>query len=510
MKFGDGDRRVYAIYDTIEDFKIRDILNYYSEDEDLIISITQNIALNREELEKICKLRKNITLNIYYAENANTGFAQSKIRNRNDHLRYGIHLTKNSYLFNEEESKIFVDNCNYIKSKYGCEITINYNFTVEEAVNASNRVNKWAEQINNAEVNGEKLTPYEKYLWAFQIVNSFVYKLSNNDTGNNKESREVVSVLNSDTIVCAGYAELLSELCYKIGINCQSRFIERHAICTIDMVDPKYNIDGIYISNPTRSDMTPAPQRLSDIDLSSSLWTYEQANKWIKETKLLDDDCYYHYQGRENDILKLASDEIMKLFNEEYNILFKSHALHRSKQRDSNKSWIHKLIKKFDKTSELQNLPDDEQKNNHKKQIYEIIRDFNRTTNIEKFRSSIKTLLTDEEFGYLSYEDLVGYIQEYLETVDVDDPNTLRNIKTKYILDRKKKSKLPNARDIITAYKKILIAQGILEKDAIDSEIENVLDSSSYDALPSSLFLRNYLNGKGKSEIEEEFDNIRI
>ena len=41
-------------------------------------------------------------------------------------------------------------------------MVINNEFTVKMAINATNKVNQWVEEINTASINGESLSPFEK------------------------------------------------------------------------------------------------------------------------------------------------------------------------------------------------------------------------------------------------------------------------------------------------------------------------------------------------------------
>lgn len=118
----------------------------------------------------------------------------------------------------------------------------------------------------------KNLSPYEKYLYAYNIVKQFKPYL---ESTNREEARNLYSVLKSDYIVCAGFANLLKDLLDKLGIksfyygaavntgldNVANQDIVlnddvemhkvSHARLIVSLVDEKYGIDGIYEADPT-------------------------------------------------------------------------------------------------------------------------------------------------------------------------------------------------------------------------------------------------------------------
>lgn len=112
------------------------------------------------------------------------------------------------------------------------------------------------------------LSPFEKYIYIYNIVKQFKqYKENKEDKS---ASRNLYAILENEFMVCAGYSNLLGDLLNKCGIksikisvgvdtsydmedenkvistNCAS-----HARRYIYINDPKYNIDGFYIADPT-------------------------------------------------------------------------------------------------------------------------------------------------------------------------------------------------------------------------------------------------------------------
>ena len=110
------------------------------------------------------------------------------------------------------------------------------------------------------------LSPFEKYIYIFNVVKQFkYYKENENDK---RLSRNLYDILNNEYIVCVGYSVLLRDLLKKVGINSigisisvdtsydddntiTSTTRSGHARAYIYIIDPKYNIDGFYIADPT-------------------------------------------------------------------------------------------------------------------------------------------------------------------------------------------------------------------------------------------------------------------
>ncbi len=110
----------------------------------------------------------------------------------------------------------------------------------------------------------KSLSPLEKFAAAYLIVTKFAPYKHENNTDTADTSRAVYEFINKDgdiKIVCAGYANLLLELLHRMGFTGitywsvagenKDNTMDDHARIMIHLVDPKYGIDGIYMSDPT-------------------------------------------------------------------------------------------------------------------------------------------------------------------------------------------------------------------------------------------------------------------
>lgn len=118
------------------------------------------------------------------------------------------------------------------------------------------------------DIKNSNYSMFEKYIAAYNIVKKFKkYLESSNDKD---ESRYVKKLLNNDYMVCVGYANLLEELLkrldiktyhynvstdisYDEGFTLEEKEIELagHARVIVKIDDPKYDINGVYVADPT-------------------------------------------------------------------------------------------------------------------------------------------------------------------------------------------------------------------------------------------------------------------
>lgn len=125
-------------------------------------------------------------------------------------------------------------------------------YRLDDVLFAGKQLDDWANEINSATVDGKSLSPLEKFIYAYMIVQNRVGKECE---FNAKLSRDPIAILNNDYCVCVGYASLLNELCSRIGIQCTDKSVGVpgwHAINCSIIKDDKYGVNGLYYSDPTR------------------------------------------------------------------------------------------------------------------------------------------------------------------------------------------------------------------------------------------------------------------
>ena len=241
------------------------------------LTISKDIALDRDYLDFLCTTYPNSKITI--------------------HSGYNVLYSSPNTLYDEHETKTLADNVYYIFEKYDKELTFDEGFSVEEAIRASRKINNIIKEINEANINGEPLSPFEKFILAYRFVTDRLY-VEVNDGEDLSKSRSVISVLNGDKIVCAGYANLLATVLNRLGIPCTTQCMiaynedlksyGNHATCLVRMVDPKYKIDGIYFSDPTADRAFKRSLEYGSTSFNSALLKLDTVHRFFKKPIRLD------------------------------------------------------------------------------------------------------------------------------------------------------------------------------------------------------------------------------
>ena len=172
-----------------------------------------------------------------------------------------------NYDYKNEFNKVIFNHLKYLNNdRIKVVVGINEEYSLKDYV-------KYEKQLVEMIKPALNLSPFEKYLYAYNIVKKFKKYKENHE--NKDESRQLYKVLEGEYMVCAGFATLLADLLNKLGLGCselsvavnvghdgidldtldipdgvQTR-VGNHARIMVNIVDPKYGIDGIYFADPT-------------------------------------------------------------------------------------------------------------------------------------------------------------------------------------------------------------------------------------------------------------------
>ena len=120
-------------------------------------------------------------------------------------------------------------------------------YTGEEMLTAMAKAKLFIDEVKNS-----KASPFEKYLMIYRYVSQRRY-ISNEETQG--KTRDIISILNGDDIVCAGYANLLKWICNEVGIECETQDVnvgtEAHRNNRVYIKDDKYGLDGWFYADAT-------------------------------------------------------------------------------------------------------------------------------------------------------------------------------------------------------------------------------------------------------------------
>lgn len=179
-----------------------------------------------------------------------------KLNNLNNNITLNIPITRRS-IFNKYFKNLNLSNVNIIISN---DL---YDYSYEEYLREENKLDKLVEPIVNSD-----MSPFEKYMAVYNIVKNFKPYKENKDSKD--QSRYLRYILDNDYMVCVGYAKLLDTLLDKVGIRSidlrvavdtsyddgftqEEKVVDLngHARVLVSIDDDKYNIHGLYVSDPT-------------------------------------------------------------------------------------------------------------------------------------------------------------------------------------------------------------------------------------------------------------------
>lgn len=247
----------------------------------LIVTDKKLIGLNTYK-----ELKKAINLNIYDSlttkELPNLKYLNptTKINFRAKDLN-NLKAICNQLQELQKENPIYINLANYDKENFNQQILkldINYpNIIIDIGLNSYN-----LKEYLNYERNlyqliepAYHLSPFERYIYAYNITKN--YKKYKENEQNRQQARNLYDILDNEYMVCVGFANLLSDLLFKLGIENKkisgvaldksyddyyqgkedlevekvTTNNEHHSRIYVHIVDPKYGIDGIYIGDPT-------------------------------------------------------------------------------------------------------------------------------------------------------------------------------------------------------------------------------------------------------------------
>ena len=128
---------------------------------------------------------------------------------------------------------------------------------IEEAESGVN-LNNIIEDIKNVE-----LSPLEKIIFIYDLVKEKPYK-HEGEEDSSFDSRSVFRSITGDSIVCLGYANIMESILHRLGYRVLIDNLEGlskgepgHARLLVYLKDEKYNVDGVYVIDPTMDSRAP-------------------------------------------------------------------------------------------------------------------------------------------------------------------------------------------------------------------------------------------------------------
>lgn len=226
------------------------------------------IISNNTDIRNLSKIRdgekleitKELALNKSFLTMLATRFPNSDITVLSGYNAAMTQYSSQQPFFDTKETQVFIENLNYLRSKFSKDITFDDMFSAEQALEATRNFNATVKHIKSLKVNGRPLSPLERFYAAYNYVTQKMY----NEVDlieNSALSRNLINVLTTDKIVCVGYTNWLIALLNELDIPCtyqpmitqdpNSGELGNHATLAVRIVDPVYRVNGIFHSDPT-------------------------------------------------------------------------------------------------------------------------------------------------------------------------------------------------------------------------------------------------------------------
>lgn len=243
-------------------------------------------VLNKEYTEKpYVKLKEYYDLTTSYADTLSLKYVEynrvSSIKRNKQELT--THLVVNSldeiiefynlmpnltdYVIDLNSANKYIENFDYTKFKNinkNTNLTFRYGYCLSYKMNLKELIDlrssiMWFRSL----IDDTDLSPCEKLLYAYDIVKTFKYKLSENDKTDYTVSRAPHMILNpnNNNIVCSGYATLLDEITNFIDKGLKTTYsgvdikedtkTSVHMRNVVKIDDEKYDIHGLFVMDPT-------------------------------------------------------------------------------------------------------------------------------------------------------------------------------------------------------------------------------------------------------------------
>lgn len=232
--------------------------NYLQKTNELIISEPIPTA----EIENFKYVQQNATIKITHNNYENIFAIIDHVKYHNLNFKIILYIKDkeifNQYVFNYLEYFEKIKNINvHIDNQ---EISLSNYLSYEK------RLWEWVLPARN-------LSPFEKHLFIYNIAKN--YKEYRENPDDVLEARDLYNIIDNEYMVCVGFSNLLIDLGRKLGLayhsydvavetgfdelkppmevipsNIKSN-IEYHSRVICHLVDPKYSLDGYYISDPT-------------------------------------------------------------------------------------------------------------------------------------------------------------------------------------------------------------------------------------------------------------------
>lgn len=162
-------------------------------------------------------------------------------------------------------------------------------------------------------IEGNNLSPFEKLVYAYDIIKSFEYEHSKDPS----DSRNIHSIIRDGKIVCVGYSVFLKQLLNEEGIDCillnatikDQEEEEYHKRNMVYIKDEKYGIDGSFVLDATWDSSKNLVKVINDNGDERIGPSSQVKDTYIVEKYLDNLSIYDHFMIPESDFGKVFAGE---------------------------------------------------------------------------------------------------------------------------------------------------------------------------------------------------------
>lgn len=235
------------VYNNIVDY----IINDYSKEELFDILVSNNVPLFSLALNSVEFYKKKYKIIKNYKE-AKVMYIDANLDNINDAFYIASDLSCDVIINGNNISlydyKLIFDNYDLsIINKSNIKINYQDQNTPISPYKLKDLANKVYCIVDD--LKKSKLSPIEKVMYVYDTLKKRVY----GRTSDIKDERDVDRVISGDKMVCSGYSNLFNAILNCLDIKSVPIISNkiRHQRSMAYIRDPKYNIDGVYVFDPT-------------------------------------------------------------------------------------------------------------------------------------------------------------------------------------------------------------------------------------------------------------------
>ncbi len=258
-------------------------IKYYDNKDSMIVDLTDckptSLFLAKKSNVKNIVIKINSDFFEYFSKQKNQEYFSHWLKNMNisyKDVQY-IYLAKTKDIISDDDITSYYDDLSRIKNTISKQFQ-NKNIKIldfsngEYLLNSSkisfdiNNIHKYNIIVDGDDANivkskikqiadlirSKTQSPFEQHLLTLHYLTQYKYRLENNNMPLSL-SRQLATIIKSNAqyICCVGYARLYTEIMRELGIDAQTNNVPEHLRARVYLKDPKYNINGIYLVDPT-------------------------------------------------------------------------------------------------------------------------------------------------------------------------------------------------------------------------------------------------------------------